>query len=339
MPSPTPGDRYVKPLLTNVAVKWLQDHRNFISTRVFPNLPVKLQGGYIGQYDIADFYRNPGISARRGLSEESKGTKYSLDKQEYFAHLYAWHKDVDDQERVNQMAPFDADEDAAELVAQQLMILREVEFAESFFRPGVWGTDLSGASTAPGSGQFLQWDQDGSDPVQDISRLRVEIGRTGFVPNVLAVDFETHEALQNNAAILDRIKYGGTSRQPAVVTEQALAELFQVDKYVVGKAVYTTSEDGAPNPETNYIMNKGALLAYAAPRPSVQRPSAGYTISWTGMVGGGNEFGIRMKKFRMEHLSSDRIEGEMAYAMKQVAAPLAAFLDNTVGGNDNGAEG
>lgn len=339
MPSPTPADRYVKPLLTNVAVKWLQDNRNFISTQVFPNLPVKLQGGHIAQYSMTDLYRNPGISARRGLSEESKGTKYSVSMQEYFCHPYALHKDVDVQERVNQMNPFDADEDATEIVTQQLAIMREVEFVDSFFKTGVWGTDLIGANSSPGSGQFLQWDQEGSDPVQDVSRIRVEIGKTGFVPNVLAVDFATHEALKNNKCIKERIKYGASPSNPAIVNEQTLAALFEVDKYVVGRAVHTVSESGSADETTNYIMPHGALLAYATPRPSVQRPSAGYTVSWTGLIGGGNEFGIRVSQWWMQELKSWRTEGELAYGMKQVAAPLAAFFADTIGGDDGSGEG
>lgn len=333
MPSPTPSDRYIKPLLTNVAVKWLQENRNFIANQVFPNLPVRLQGGHIAQYSIADLYRNPGISARRGLSEESKGIKYRVDKQEYFCFPYALHKDIDVQERVNQMRPFDADRDATEIVTQQLMILREVEFAQAFFRPGVWGIDMEGVSSSPSSGKFLQWDQDGSDPVQDVAKIRVEIGKTGFVPNVLAVDFKTHEALKNNKCIKERIKYGASPSNPAIVNEQTLAAIFEVEKYVVGKAVYTVSEDGDADEVTDYIMPPGALLAYAAPSPSIQRPSAGYTLSWTGLIGGGNEFGIRITQWWMQEIKSWRVEGEMAYAMKQVAPALGAFFSNTVSSN------
>ena len=58
-------------------------------------------------------------------------------------------------------------------------------------------------------------------------------------------------------------------------------------------------------------------------------PSAGYIFNWTGYLSGG--FGaMDIRKFRMEHLKSDRVEGELAYDLKQVAADLGYFFDGIV---------
>lgn len=331
MPSPTAGDRYVKPLLTNMALQWLQDNSNYISTTLFPRVPVRLQGGKYAKYKREDFFRNPGKNALRGLSQESVGTKFNTDTGDYFARRYALHKDIDDQERVNTMSPFGPEREAVAIVMQQLAILREVEFIETYFKAGVWGTDLTGKSTSPGSGEFLQFDQDGSDPVELVHKLKVEIGRTGFIPNRIGVDYATHVALTQNAAIKDRVKYGGSTDRPAVVTTRTLAQLFEVDEYVVGRAVQTVTPDGAAEGATDYIMKPGLLLVHAPATPSINTPSAGYTFPWTGMVGGGNEFGVRVKQFRMESLSSDRVEGEMAYDMRIVAPVLGAYLSDTIG--------
>lgn len=333
MPSPMPSDRYVNPLLTNVAIKFMQESRAFISTRLFPNVAVNLQGGQYAVYERGDFFRDPGIATRRGLSEESKGTKFHTRLAQYYCFPYALHKDVDKQEYANQQSPFDAERDATEIVAEQLQIRREREFIDRYFKEDVWGIDLVGVSGTPSTGQFTQWDQDGSDPVQDISNLRVAMGRTGYVPNRLAVDFATHEALVNNAAVKDRIKFGGTPDRPAIVNERALAQLFGVDEYVVGRAVYTITEDGAEEQETDYIMPHGALLTYAPSRPSLQRPSAGFVFSWRGFAPGGNEFGIAVDKFPMRHLNSNRIEAEMAYDMHIAAPDLGAFLSGTISSN------
>ena len=58
-------------------------------------------------------------------------------------------------------------------------------------------------------------------------------------------------------------------------------------------------------------------------------PSAGYTFSWVGHMGAGNEGG-RIKQFRMEHLAADRVEIEMAWATKVVAADLGFFFGSIV---------
>ena len=75
----------------------------------------------------------------------------------------------------------------------------------------------------------------------------------------------------------------------------------------------------------NYLISNQALLVYAAPAPSIMKPSAGYTFAWSGLFGAG-AFGNRVSSFRMEHLKSDRIEGEMAYDMKLVGADLGVYL-------------
>ncbi len=339
MPSPTTGDRYVKPLLTEMAIKWLQDNANYIAGRLFPSVPVRIQGGKYAKYKREDFFRNPGKRALRGLSQESVGTKFNTDEGDYLARRYALHKDIDDEERGNFMNPFDPEEEATGIVMQQLMILREVDFIDAYFKTGVWGTDLTGVASSAGSGQFIQWDQSGSDPVQDVQKLKVEIGRTGFIPNRMAVDYATHVALTNNKCIKDRIKYGSSPTNPAVVNERTLAAVFEVEEYVVGRAVHTTSADGASVGTTDYIMNPGALLAYAPSTPSINTPSAGYIFPWTGATGGNNAFGVRMKQFRMEELTSDRVEGELYYDMQITAPVLGAFLKDTIGDGSGSGEG
>ena len=55
------------------------------------------------------------------------------------------------------------------------------------------------------------------------------------------------------------------------------------------------------------------------------QPSGGYIFAWKGLYGAGDQ-GSRVKSFRMEHLESDRIEGDMAFAMKQVGADLGCYM-------------
>ena len=45
---------------------------------------------------------------------------------------------------------------------------------------------------------------------------------------------------------------------------------------------------------------------------------------------GAGPSGNRIKRFRMEQIASDRIEGEMAFAAKLVAADLGVFFEDAV---------
>jgi hypothetical protein len=58
-------------------------------------------------------------------------------------------------------------------------------------------------------------------------------------------------------------------------------------------------------------------------------PTAGYTFSWTGHLGAGNE-GNRIRSFRLEQIKADRVEIEMAFDQKLVSADLGYFWDTIV---------
>ena len=52
-------------------------------------------------------------------------------------------------------------------------------------------------------------------------------------------------------------------------------------------------------------------------------------FSWNGLMGAGPE-GNRIKRYRMEPLAADRIEGEMAFDAKLVASECGAFFEDAV---------
>lgn len=235
-------------------------------------------------------------------------------------------KDVDDQIRANADAPLNLDRDATEWVSQQMMLDREKRWVNSYFKTGVWTTDLTGVAAAPGAGQFLRWDDANSTPVEDVTGAAVTMMQaTGYKPNTLVLNPLVYNALKNNADIIDRIKY----TQRGVVTTDILASLFDVDRVMVANAVENSAAEGATDAIDFIATTKGALLVYANPRPSILTPSAGYTFGWTGYFGAGNG-GQRIKRFRMEQLASDRIEGELAIDPKLVASDLGIFFTTAI---------
>jgi len=107
-----------------------------------------------------------------------------------------------------------------------------------------------------------------------------------------------------------------------------LASLFEVDTVLIARGVRNDAAEGAAE-ATGYIMTDGALLCYSNPNPSLMAPSAGYSFTWSGFIGSGPD-GQRIKKFRMENLSADRVEGEIVFDHKRVDAQLGVFFTNTI---------
>lgn len=324
MPIPTTGDVHVNRPLTNISIAYIQDATNFIADKVFPNIPVSKQSDRYFVYLKDDWFR---VEAQeRAPGTESAGSGFRIDNTPtYYAPVYAVHKDVADQIRANSDQPIDLDRDATIWVTQQLLLKREQIWASRFFRDNVWQTDLQGVNANPAAGQFLQWDQANSTPIEDITNAAILIAeRTGFRPNVLVLSPKVYNAIRNHPDVLDRIKY----TQRGVVTTEILAGLFDVDRVLVPWGVVNLANEGAAG-DYSFIFGNNALLVYANPNPSILQPSGGYIFSWTGYLGAGPA-GNRIKSFRMEQVASDRIEGEIAFDAKLVAADLGVFFEDAV---------
>jgi len=131
-------------------------------------------------------------------------------------------------------------------------------------------------------------------------------------------------ALVDHPDFIDRIKYS----ERAIVGPELLAAVLGISKVVELGAVENQAAEGQ-TADYDFVAGKHALLAYAADRPSTMAPSAGYTFTWTGLIGAGRD-GQRIKNFRIERLEVDRVEIQTAFDQKVVAPELGAFFADAV---------
>lgn len=331
MPNPTQADLHVNVPLTNVSIAYIQSADAFIATKVFPKVPVAKQSDLYWKYSKSDWRRTD--VQRRAPATESAGIGWNLDTDSYFAHVYAVHKDIDDQIRANADSVFSLDRDASQFVTNQLLLKRDVDWNAKYFTTGVWGTDYTGVASGPTGNQFIQWNSSSSDPIKQFADLQTNfIQSVGRKANKLVLGALSYNALVNHPAILDRIKY----TQKGIVTTDLLATLFDVEQVMVSYATQATgpqiADASAQDAAASYSFlsnSKSALLCYTPSAPSLLTPAAGYTFTWNGYLGGNGQ-GIRIKSFRMEHLAADRVEGEMTYDMKVVGADMGVFLSSAV---------
>jgi hypothetical protein len=322
--NPTPSDVHVNVPLTNISISYLNTFDG-VADIVFPNVPVTNQSNTYWKYNRDDWNR---IEAQeRAPGTESVGSGWRMATDQYYARVYAFHKDLDDQTRGNADNQFNLDASASTFVTRNLQMKKEKLWVDTYFRTGVWGTEYTGvASGTPSGSQFLRWDNASSTPIQDILNwaLAMEQATGGWRPNVLVIGPQVFNSLMNHPDFIDRIKY----TQRGVLTPELIAALLNVDRVLVPRAIYNTANEGAA--ETNVFMyGKAMMLAYSNPDPSPLTPSAGYTFSWTGYLGAG-AMGNRVSSFRMPAIKSDRIEGEMAFDQKLVASDLGIFLAQAV---------
>lgn len=326
--NPTPGDVHVNTPLTNISIAFLQNSANFVASRVFPNIPVSKQSDRYYTYDRGDFNRDE--MQERAPATESAGGGYRLDNTPtYFANRYSFHKDIPDEVRANADAVLNPDREATAFVTHKALIKREKLFVSKFFGTGLWGTDYTGVSSGASGTDILQWNDANSTPIESIRAAKRSIAEsTGFEPNKLVLGRAVYDALLDHPDIIDRLKYGQTAGGVANTSTSDLAALFKVGEILVMNAVENTGKEGQANSHS-FIGGKNALLCYAADTPGLMTPTAGYTFSWTGLLGAGAE-GNRIKSFRMENIGADRVEIDMCFDQKLVSADLGQFFSGIV---------
>lgn len=340
MPQPTAGDVFVNVPLTNVSLAYYQSQDVYIADKMFPGIPVNLQSGTIWEWDASYILIN-GMEPR-AEGAETRGIGSKLNQLTYATLVYGLHKDISDQRRANEVSvlptggiiqgAINADRNATTQLTAQAVQKREITLKASAFGTGKWTgqTDQVGVAGAPGANQFKQWNDPASDPVANITSQITTIGlKTGVFPKRMAMGRQVWDALKTNASILDRLKFFGVPGKATEVTLAAVAALFGVDDILVSSTIQQTSVEGAATAVNAFVIGKEYVLYSTPPVPDIDTPSAGYTFGWVGYLGA-NAYGARMKKFRMEHLASDRIEIEQAYDQKLLAPTLGGYASAVV---------
>jgi hypothetical protein len=315
--NPVAGDVHVNVPLTNFSQKYLQNLDGFVALRAFPNAPVMKQSDLYYEFDRDDFLRDE--AQERADGTESAGGSFSVSTNPYFAHVYAFHKDVTDRQRTNADNQVALDNSAVQYVTRKLLIRRERLFQDTFIKTGVWGTDNSTA----------YWGDASSDPIADVRAAKTIVQKnTGMRPNKMVIGRTALDTVLDNDSILARISGGSTAGQPALVQLELLAQAFELDAIYVMDAIYTSSVKGAATTTRAFIGGDSVLLYYAPDTVGLEEPTAGVQFSWTGLLGN-TDSGTRVKRIRAELLEADRIEGEMAFDYKLTGSDLGYFF-NTV---------
>lgn len=299
--------------LTNVSVAWMQEQPG-VAQLAFPTVPVRRQGDLYYTYDRGDWFK--ALAEKRAPGTESAGGGWNVSTDSFFCHVRAVHQDLDDQTLANADEMFNLEADAARWTAQQIQLRQEIDWVAANMATSRW----TGTSDEDQAGA---WATTSTDIIGAVRSNCTEVkNKTGFRPNILIVDDTTWDYMVLNDDILDRIKY----TQTGIVTRDLVARVMDIDQILVVETVY--SADGGDDLSSVGPTKGGALLLYRPPRPGLRTPAAGYTFTWTGLLGA-EAGGVRTKRFRMEELESWRIEGESAYDQKQVAADLGSYLYDT----------
>lgn len=320
--------------LTNMALNYFQSASDYFARTIFPICRVRQSADNYYRFTLEDMLRS-GWQPKPAYGKVMP-TVIGEDTATYAVKVYQMIMGLDEIRETDidrRQGPAFANDTRAmqtKALAEQANIFQDEMFANSFFRTGVWNNELTGVdSTTPGSTETIKWSNENSDPVQFVAEQKLEMKRkTGREPNRMALGAEAFLALTKHPAILERVKYGGTSANPAQVTKNVLSQLFGMQQLSVMMSIHNQAKQGK-DADVDFIADPTAmLLAYATNTPSIQEPSAGYIFQWD-MLGNGQIMPI----FHYPGeggTHSEYIEGLMAFQMKKTADDLALFVKDLV---------
>jgi hypothetical protein len=337
MPDPTPrqGGRPDQ-LLTNVALAYAQQMGDvFIADKVFPQVPVGASSAKYKVFPRSYFLRDEvGV---RPLGGYPRQVGYRVSEDSYSAEEDALEAMIDDRERADNVPPDMIERSKTRLLVEQHLIHRDRKWADAFFKAGVWGTNLTGVPGAPAAGQFMQWDNDNSNPIELVDVQSFGVGSQvggSYRPRTLVLGVDAYIALKNHPLIISRLG----DNADRVLNTQSLAAFLGVDQVLVPQGI----QNIGPERETlalteaaaNYryiVGTKSALLVYSARVASTEAPSGGYIFAWSGLLGAqaANPM-ASVTRGRDDRAHSDWFHCRTAYDMKVVAPELGVFFADAV---------
>lgn len=333
MPLLTPSQVHLDKPLTNLTLAFVQSDAGFVADKVFPVVGVEHQSDKYYIYDRENFNRT-GDVAKVAPRTELNTIGMSISNSNYTADVYGLAMDFDEQTLANEDAALDIRAAGAQTLATRMMIHREEQFATTFFSTGVWGTEVDGAASPTGTDVYHWSDYTNATPIQDVTAARraMQLASGGFKPNTMVVGKEVRDTLINHPDVLARLNGGATVTNTALITDQKLAEIFEVENFYVMEAVKNESAEGVA--ESNaFIGGKHALLTYTPGNAGLMTPAAGLTFAWNS-IPGANNLGISVESFTGDWLRvkqiAERIEVKMSYDMKATGTDLGYFFNGVI---------
>ena len=324
MPMLTPSQVHIDVPLTNLTIAYAQETAGFVADKVFGTVSVPKQSDKYYKYD-REGLRHGDVKVLAPRTEVNRvGMALSTDN--YFADVRGLGMDFDEQMLANEDTMLEVRSQGANVLLEKIMIDREVRWADTFFKAGVWGTETTPAN--------LWSDYTLSTPIVDVTNARraMQLKSGGYKPNCMVVGKEVRDILVNHPDILARLNGGATVANTALITDAKLAEIFEVEAFYVMEAVYNDAAEGLAD-NIGFIGGKHAMLAYKPSSMGLRTPASGAIFTWDS-IPGVSGLGITVESFSDDALKrqqiAEMIQVKVSDDMKVIGQDLGYFFKDVV---------
>ena len=305
------GTPTFNPIMSGVAVKFLQDSKGFVGKQLFPIFNTALQAANYYIFAKENLLNAP-TDIRRAPSTVAKRLKMALSNDLYGTKEYMLEGLVDDRERKKYKNQFDLDSAVVQQTLSAVVLNHEIRVHDI----------VTNTALVPNSSPGTKWDLSNPTPIQDVNVAREAIhSQTGLEANTMVVSRAVFNVLKELPVILDKIKY--TER--GIITEDLLAAVFRVDKFIVAGGLINTANEGQALAISS-LWGDDVVLAHVESAPNLMAPNFGRTFVWTD-----NQVGdASVKTYRDDNRHSDVHNVAQDTDEKLVGAEAGYLLSNVL---------
>lgn len=328
-------DWHIDRPLTNLSIALTQSSKDFISSRVGTVIPVQKESDQYTVYPQG--YWNRVQDSSRAEEAVANSISYKTKQANYSIGDKALRIFISDRKRGNADSQYNLDRESMALVTNSLLIGEEVDFRDKFLINSVWTGNYEGVTSSPTGAQFLKWNDAASDPVLEwkTRRRAFVLASGGKLPNEIHMTLDVYDTLTEHAKIRTRIQTT-VANQPATVTREILAALFEVDRINVIQTIVNTANDGVEDgngeaPVNNTFLASGLFLGlYSEPQGGLMSATAIGNFYLPGYTGA--DLGPRFRRYRaVEGKDGEYIEGQLRVNRKIVAKDLGMLFRTVLG--------
>lgn len=230
---PEPKQMHVDSVLTNLSVQYRNE--DMIWREVMPEIKVTKRSDIYWKYAKENAYRI--YDDKIGPKSMANEIDFAVSTDNYSVKDHALADWVTQEEIDNADSPLAPESDANDFLNQCLDVAQEQRVSGLVFAAATY--PVGNKVTLSGTGQ---WGQSADNPIADVLTA---VEGCFMRANTLVFGLETWLIYRRLPEVLDAIKsVAGTSVQGGLASPQAVANLFDVDRVLIGRSRYITTKEG-----------------------------------------------------------------------------------------------
>jgi hypothetical protein len=260
----------IQPELTAVAIAVM--NKEFIADKVMPEVRVGKQEFKYLTHTTSEHFTIP--DTKVGRKSAPNQVEFTATETDSSTKDYGLDDPVPQADIDNAPANYNPLASSVEKLTNLILLDREQRTAGVVFN----ASNHNSSVTLSGTSQWT--DTTNSTPISDIQTgLDTPIIR----PNIMVIGQAAWSALRKHPSIVKATNRN--SGDAGLAARQAVAELFELDEVIVGRAFYNSAKKGQ-TASYSRLWGKHCALLHRAPNPNTENGGWGFTARWGTRIAG-----------------------------------------------------